>query len=162
VGGWGSSGLLPLTTLGRRRRHPTGCVRASLGRSCNDKELLLLLLPSSCESVERRIDHTAPCGLNVSRQSSNMWPPRGLNTSNRSIVVIHAWGYGVGFDTLYFFGRFGGTSLGPHACFIPPQWRCRVRSRTAVRVGGPGQGHLFGMRPSPLSLGGCWAACNLH
>ena len=26
--------LLPLTTLGPRRRHPTGYVRASLGRSC--------------------------------------------------------------------------------------------------------------------------------
>ena len=29
-------GLLPIATLGPRRRHPTGYVRASLGRSCND------------------------------------------------------------------------------------------------------------------------------
>jgi hypothetical protein len=70
-------------------------------------------------TVDRRIDHTAPCGLNVSCQPSNTWPPRGLNTSNRPIVMIHARGYGVGFDTFYFFGRFGGTSLGAPCVFHP-------------------------------------------
>jgi len=70
-------------------------------------------------TVERRIDHTAPCGLNVSRQPSNTWPPRGLNTSHRPIVIIHAWGYGVGFDPLYFFGGSGGTSFGAPCLFHP-------------------------------------------
>jgi hypothetical protein len=36
VRGWGSLGLLPLATLGPRRRHPTGYARASLVHSCND------------------------------------------------------------------------------------------------------------------------------
>ena len=43
----------------------------------------------------------------------------GLNTSSRSIAIIHAWGYGVGFDTLHFFGRSGGTSLGAPCVFHP-------------------------------------------
>ena len=101
-------------------------------------------------TVGRRIDHTAPCGLNVSRQSSNTWPPRGLNTSSRSIAIIHAWGYGVGFDTLHFFGRSGGTSLGAPCVFHPTPME--VPGTLAHRRSGwwPWQGHLLGMRPSPL------------
>ena len=100
-------------------------------------------------TFERRIDHTAPCGSNVSCQPSNTWPLRQLNTSHRPTVIVHAWGYGVGFDTLYFFGRSGGTSLGApfiHACFIPHQRGCRVRSRTDVGDGGPGKA-TFGDAP---------------
>jgi len=37
-----------------------------------------------------------------------------------------AWGYGVGFDTLYFFGRSGGTSLGAPCVFITPQRSARA------------------------------------
>jgi hypothetical protein len=101
-------------------------------------------------TVKRRIDHTAPRGLNVSRQPSNTCPPRGLNTSSRSIAIIHAWGYGVGFDTLYFFGRFGGTSLGAPCVFHPTPME--VPGTLAHRRSGwwPWQGHLLGMRPSPL------------
>ena len=41
-------------------------------------------------------------------------------------------------------------ALGPHACFIPPQRRCRVRSRTSVRIGGP----ALGCALHPLGPGG--------
>jgi len=63
------------------------------------------------------------------------------------------------FVSLFF---FGGTSLGAHCVFRhgpTPTQGCRVRSRTAVGIGGPGQSHFLGC---PLGLGGSWAACNLH
>jgi len=36
-----------------------------------------------------------------------------------NIVLICAWGYGVGFGTLYFFGRFGGISFRAPCVFHP-------------------------------------------
>jgi hypothetical protein len=41
---WSARRGSPAGPAGPRRRHPTGHVRSSLGRSCNDKEPLLLLL----------------------------------------------------------------------------------------------------------------------
>ena len=116
----------------RRRHRPSSPERVC---ACLFRLFFLLLL------LQSTIGHVAPS-----------W----VNTSHRPTVIIHAWVYGVRFDTLFFLGGSGGTSLGSPCVFHPTS--TGVPGPLAHRCWGrwPWQGHRFGMRPSPLSPWGRW------
>jgi len=115
-------------------------------------------------TLERPADHAAPCGLKrllVFIATTDHAAPSGLTRLMiwlwpSSFVAIMAvrrytrmgfWGCVL---FLLFFGRFGGTSLRVPCVFHPTSTGVPGPLAHPVGVDGPGQGHLLGMRPSPL------------
>jgi len=98
------------------------------------------------------VKHVSPpyCHNTRMEMASALLDCREYSSSSLHTHGIMGWGS----TPSIFLAGLEAHPWGSHACSIPRQQGCWVRSRTAVGVGGPGQGHLLRSALHPLSLGG--------